>query len=90
MSKRPSLEDFTKAASAPKPAAKSAEPEPERRGRQDRPHTTLYLDPAVTKAIRRLAVELDCKPHDLLLEGVNLMLERHGLPSIEQLAPKKE
>jgi hypothetical protein len=90
MSKRPSLEGFAKAATTPKAAAPEPAPKPERRRAGDRPHTTIYLDPAVTKAIRRLALELDCKPHDLLIEGVNLMLERHGMPSIEQLAPKKD
>ncbi len=45
------------------------------------PNVSLYLDPTVIRRIKRMAIELDCRPHDLLVEGVNLMLRKHGQPS---------
>jgi hypothetical protein len=43
--------------------------------RQDAtPHTSIYLPRKVLKVIKQLALDHDVKPHDLLVEGVNLML----------------
>ena len=36
-------------------------------------------------AIKQVALDLNCKPHDLLIEGVNLILERHGRGTIEEI-----
>lgn len=47
------------------------------RGSPSKPHTTLYLDPAVRHAIKRIALDYNKKPHDLLLEGVDMMLVQY-------------
>ena len=37
----------------------------------------LYLDDqTVIRRIRQMAIKLDCRPHDLLVEGINLMLNK--------------
>ena len=51
-------------------------------------HTSLYLSPAVLKAIRQIALDLDRRPHDLLVEGVDLMLAKYGRPSIAEIDRK--
>ena len=54
--------------------------------RASRSHTTIYLDPRVLREICQTALDLGLKPHDLLIEGVNLMLREHGgRPSIDDL-----
>lgn len=40
------------------------------------PHTPFYCTSAVSKALKRIAVETDCKVHDLLVGGV--VMARHG------------
>jgi hypothetical protein len=46
---------------------------------------SLYVSPKVVREIKRLALDIDRRPHDLLIEGVNLMLRKHGRPSIEEI-----
>jgi hypothetical protein len=45
----------------------------------------LYLDDkTVIRRIRQMAIKLDCRPHDLLVEGINLVLsksESRGAPA---------
>jgi hypothetical protein len=66
-------------------AAKPAETAPVVGRRKDRSHTTIYLDPRVLKEIRRVALDYDRKPHDLLIEGVNMMLAHYGRPSVADI-----
>lgn len=42
------------------------------------PHTSFYLTPAVLKALKQIAVERDCKVHDLLVEGVRWVMAKYG------------
>ena len=44
----------------------------------------LWVDPAVRKQIARLALDLDKDQADLIAEGLNLMFERYGKPTIAQ------
>jgi Antitoxin-like ribbon-helix-helix len=85
---RPSLEALA-AAVAPKPEPPAnVVPGPgagTARPRQDRPHVSLYLSKAVQREIKRIALEYDRKPHDLLIEGVNLMLSQYGRPNIAEI-----
>lgn len=59
-----------------------ARPAPQReagRGvRRDKPHTTIYLDPPVRLAIKRIALDYDRKPHDLMMEGIDMMLTKYA------------
>jgi hypothetical protein len=42
----------------------------------------LYLDDkTVIRRIRQMAIKLDCRPHDLLVEGINLMLGKSAAPA---------
>jgi hypothetical protein len=52
-------------------------------------HTSLYLHPAVRRAIQEIAFQYDKRPHDLYIEGIDLMLQQYGKPSTAQLADKK-
>lgn len=61
------------------------QPEPGRGARKDRPHTTLYLDKKVQKVIKEIALQYDRKPHDLYIEGINLMLRHYGRPSVKDI-----
>lgn len=49
-----------------------------RRVRYEKPHASVYAHPKVFKALREIAVAQDCKPHDLYLEGLRLVLRQHG------------
>ena len=39
--------------------------------------TSLYLDPVVHKAIKRIALDYNKKPHDLVVEGIEMMLLKY-------------
>jgi hypothetical protein len=43
-----------------------------------RPHASIYLGKPAMKALKQIAVERDCKVHDLLLEGVRHVLAQYG------------
>ncbi|WP_424753304.1 hypothetical protein [Methylobacterium sp.] len=49
-----------------------------RRVRFEKPHASVYAHPKVFKALREIAAAQDCKPHDLYLEGLRLVLRLHG------------
>jgi hypothetical protein len=65
----------------PNPAIK---PEPVRK---DKPHVSLYLDKRVQKVIKEIALAYDRKPHDLYIEGINLMLRSYGKGTVDEIAP---
>lgn len=48
------------------------------RQRVERPHASLYAHPRVFKKLREIAAAEDCKPHDLYVEGLRMVLERYG------------
>ena len=49
-----------------------------RRVRYEKPHASIYAHPKVFKALREIAAATDCKPHDLYIEGLRLVLRQHG------------
>jgi hypothetical protein len=51
-------------------------------------HTSLYLHPAVRRAIQEIAFQYDKKPHDLYLEGIDMMLASYGKPNSASLSGK--
>ncbi len=93
---RPSLEAFAQSVAptppaTPAPAGNVVELIPPAApvvapGRRDRPHTTLYLPKKVQRVIKEIALQYDCKPHDLYLQGIDMMLAHHGRPSIDDLS----
>jgi hypothetical protein len=50
---------------------------------------TAYLPPSVHDQLRHVAYEERVKMHDLLLEGLDLVFKKRGLPSIEELKKKQ-
>jgi hypothetical protein len=89
---RPSLEAFAAGLSEvqePEVVVTAAPHAPEPQVRKDRPHVSLYLDKAVQKTIKSIALEYDRKPHDIYLEAVNLVLARYGRPPIENIASQR-
>lgn len=51
-------------------------------------HTTIYLSKRVLLELRRIALDFDRKPHDLLIEGVDYVLKKYGRPSVADLSKK--
>jgi hypothetical protein len=41
-------------------------------------HTSVYIPREAHRRLREIAVAEDCKPHDLIMEGVNLVLRKRG------------
>ncbi len=56
-----------------------------RRPKPDVVHSSIYLPRAAWRALRKIAAETDSKVHDLVLNGVDAVLRRHGRPSIDEL-----
>ncbi len=89
---RPSLESFAQsvaptAAAAAGNVVEIAPPVPPAPpARKDRPHVSLYLSKKAQKTIKAIALEYDCKAHDLYLQGIDMMLAHYGRPSIKDLA----
>ena len=48
------------------------------RQRVEKPHVSLYAHPRVFKKLREIAVAEDCKPHDLYVQGLRLVLQSYG------------
>ena len=46
---------------------------------------TAYLPEPVHEQLRRLAFEERAKMHDYLMEGLDLVFQKRGLPSIDEL-----
>jgi hypothetical protein len=45
----------------------------------------VWVDPAVRKQLAQLALDTDKDQGDLMAEGLNLLFERYGKPSIAQV-----
>jgi hypothetical protein len=60
-------------------------------GASERPaviHSSLYLPEGVYEALRKVAFDERVKIHDLVLEGLDAVLRRRGLPSVDILRSK--
>jgi hypothetical protein len=69
-------------------AANELEKPAKRRPRPGIVHTSIYLPDAIHEALRQVAFDERLKIHDLIMEGVELVLRKHGYPSIEDLKAK--
>jgi cell division ATPase FtsA len=57
-------------------------------GRRSRPeivHTSVYLPRGVHQHLREIAIRADCKIHDIIMEGIDAALRKHGHPSVNAL-----
>lgn len=64
----------------------SPETPPAAQPRAAKSHTTIYLSKRVLLELRRIALDFDRKPHDLLIEGVDYILKKYGRPSVVELS----
>lgn len=71
---------------APAPASKPAG----RRARPEVVHTSVYLPREVHRRLREIAFTRDVKVHDVIMEGIDAALQKHGHPSVSSLKPKGE
>lgn len=95
MSKRPSLigglnlpgsEAREVVTDRPPGQAETEPPKPAgRRARPDVVHTSVYLPRAVHRKLREIAFTRDVKVHDVIMEGIDEALRKHGHPSVEAL-----
>ena len=61
-----------------------------RRARPDVVHTSVYLPKEVHRRLREIAFTRDVKVHDVIMEGIDAALQKHGHPSVASLKPKGE
>lgn len=56
---------------------------------KSRSHTSLYLSAEVQHVIAEIALAYRIKkPHDLYIEGINMMLAKYGRPSVDEIDGK--
>ena len=77
-----------KAANAP--GAKSEGAASSRKPRPDVVHTSVYLPKEVHRRLREIAFTRDVKVHDVIMEGIDAALQRHGHPSVDALKPGRK
>jgi hypothetical protein len=75
-------------AQAEEPVASLSDSPPETGNRPGVKQQTTYLPLAVHEQLRRLAFEERAKMHDYLLEGLDLVFRKRGLPGIGELKKK--
>ena len=80
--RRARLDDLTGGRKPPPTLAIVPAPTPERKFR---PHSSIYLSKPVQRVLRRIAADIDRRPHDLLIEGVELVLQKYGQPTIAEI-----
>ena len=96
MSKRPSLiggltlpgSEAREAVADRPPEAIAEAPAPKPAGRRARPeivHTSVYLPREVHRRLREIAFTRDVKVHDVIMEGIDEALRKHGHPSVDAL-----
>ena len=86
--KRTSLEDVFGPAQAPPasvPVVQPIRPDRNDKRRPDVKQHTVYLPLPVHEQLRRVAFEEHAKMHDLLIEGLELVFAKRGLPGISEL-----
>jgi hypothetical protein len=60
-----------------------------RKGRPDIVHTSVYLPKAVHQKLREIAFHTDRKVHDIIMDGIDEALKRHGHPTTGALKEKR-
>lgn len=64
---------------------KAKEAAPARRARPEVVHTSVYLPREVHRRLREIAFARDVKVHDVIMEGIDAALQKHGHPSVSKL-----
>ena len=68
----------------------SAKPVAVRRARPEVVHTSVYLPREVHRRLREIAFTRDVKIHDVIMEGIDAALQKHGHPAVATLKGKSE
>ena len=76
-SETPKVVSLESRAEAP---AKTAPPKP--KARHEIQHTSIYVPKGAYRKIREIALTGDRKPHDVIMEGIDLVLAKYGFPSL--------
>jgi hypothetical protein len=102
--KRPSIiDDLDLAADVVQPARESEQPHaasaeqiravdkptPSLKAAANALKTSIYLPKPVYRKLKEIALTTDRKPHDLFMEGIDMILAKYGYPSITELVAKK-
>jgi hypothetical protein len=88
--KRPSVVDSLDLTEVPAPAPPSANVIPfKHKSNPEVHHTSIYVPKVAYRKIREIAVTRDAKPHDIIMEGIDLVLAKYGHPSIADLKKGK-
>ena len=75
---------------APVPAAPAPQPRIESRTLKEvSAHIMTYIHPDAAKALKRYAVENNCKVHDICLEALENWFRAHGLREKVRAEPRK-
>ncbi len=61
-----------------------------RKARPDIVHTSVYLPREVHRRLREIAFTRDVKIHDVIMEGIDAALRKHGHPTVEALKVGRE
>ena len=89
MSKRPSIIagiDLPTASAAPTSGkvvempAPAPAPKPTRKPKPETQHTSVYIPRAAYERLREIAFAERCKIHDLLMQGIDLVIAERGHP----------
>lgn len=85
-----SLADLLQEGDEPTPVVAAAAPAPLTRSarsaaRRNESKLAVYVGEKAARRIKVLALERDVFVNDLLREGIELMLEKHGQPSLGEL-----
>lgn len=88
-SREPAAPDAASPPVAPSPDPGSGKPAG-RRARPDVVHTSVYLPREVHRRLREIAFTRDVKVHDVIMEGIDAALQKHGHPAVSSLKPKGE
>ncbi|EIZ81894.1 hypothetical protein WYO_5482 [Methylobacterium sp. GXF4] len=76
------------APTAPAPTSAAAPKASGRRARPEVVHTSVYLPREVHRRLREIAFTRDVKVHDVIMEGIDAALQKHGHPSAASLKIK--
>ena len=83
MAKRPSIIDSVMTPAPPPASEPETSTQPASTARKPRPdvqHTSVYIPRPVYERLREIAFAERIKIHDLLMEGVDLAIEKRGHP----------
>jgi hypothetical protein len=47
--------------------------------------TSLYIPRAAYRKVKEIAIASDRRPHDVIMEGIDLVLAKYGCPSLAKL-----